>query len=131
MPDENVQAEAAPKPSLVVEIRKEFKAKLESSGTTVRGMIVEDLATKEVRRRAEACQKVFDLIEASQGELRKIRPTYAGYDLKGQPVGDPIYTQDQAKQHKELGEKVTRLEGALKKALEENDFTKVFELGGK
>jgi hypothetical protein len=119
----------APKPSLVVEIRKEFKQGLDGSNTVVRQQIVADLTKKEVQRRAEATQKVFDLCEAAQGEIRKIKPTHSGYGLNGQPVGDPVYTQDQAKQHKELTEKIARFESALRKALEDNDFTKVFELG--
>jgi hypothetical protein len=91
---------------------------------------VKDLVDKEVRRRAEAFQKVFDMAEAAQHELRKIKGTHVGYSLDNKPIGDVIYTAEQAKQHRELTEKVGKYENALQKALGENDFSKVFELAG-
>lgn len=124
MSEEQVQAPE----SLVVQIRKDYKAGLADSNVKAREHIVKDLVDKEVRRRAEAAQKVFDLCEATQNELRRIKPTFGGYDLQGKGVGEPVYTQEQAKKHKELTEKVTKYEKALEKALVEGDFSKVFEL---
>ena len=122
--------DAVPAIPLVAQIRNDYKEGLNQSNITVRTTIVKDLVDKEVRRRAEATQKVFDLREATQNELRKIKPTHVGVSLDNKPVGEPIYTLDQAKQHRELSEKLHKYDSALEKALDENDFTKVFELSG-
>jgi hypothetical protein len=131
MPDDVVvAADIAEKPKpLTVQIRQDYKQGLETSNVTVREMIVKDLVDKEVRKRAEAFQKVFDLAEAAQHELKKIKPTPVGYELDGKPK-ELVYTQDQAKQHRELTEKLGKYENAMQKALGENDFQKVFELTG-
>lgn len=110
-------------------IRAAIKDNLKTVGPTVQSALVEVATKKEVERRV-AAQSVLEKIEETEKELKKIKPTYAGYDLQGKGVGEPIYTKEQADSYKKLNEQGAKLHSALEKALTESDFTKVLELGG-
>lgn len=112
-------------------IRAAIKDNLKTVGPTVQSTLVEVATKKEVERRVAASQSVLEKIEETEKELKKIKPTYAGYDLQGKGVGEPIYTKEQADSYKKLNEQGAKLHSALEKALTESDFTKVLELGGK
>lgn len=130
MGDEAKDTSAVPpvsQPSIMELIRSTVKEELKSSGTEVRESLIQNLTEQEIKRRTDAATKVFEKIEATEAEIKKIRPTHAGYDLKGNGVGEPTYTKEQAESSKKAHELLARLTGALTKALTDGDFSKVFE----
>lgn len=105
------------------------KEGLVESHTVVRDAIVSGLVKEELDRRIRATTAVFQKIKQAEGELKKIKPTFLGFDDKGAGKGEAVFTKEQADQRKKLNEQLEKLNGALKKALVEKDFGKVFELG--
>lgn len=109
-------------------IREAVKDVLVGVGATVEENIKQRLVTEEVEKRTKAAHAVFEKLEALESELKKIRPQAAGYDGEGKPIGELVYTKDQAELIKKTKEQIGKLNSALLKALKENDFSKVFEL---
>lgn len=119
-----------PKVKQLFDIRERVKNGLTDSNSAVKEAIIQGFVDEEVSRRTKATSKVIEQIEALETEARKIKPTYSGYTLEGKPVGEAMYTQEQAKSMKENGEKQQKLHNALERALVDKDFSKVLEIGG-
>lgn len=114
--------------SIVRDIREAVKTGLIRSNEAVRAKLVEGEVTSEINKRHSAALKVFEKIEALEMEIRKIKPTFPGYTLSGEPIGEPFYTKEQADNTKKNSEQLARLNAALSKALTDNDFSKVLEM---
>jgi hypothetical protein len=110
------------------DIRKAVADGLIKVNDKVRAAIVADISEKEFQKRVEATTKVLEEFEKIERDLRKIKPVPTGFDLKGQPVGDPVYSREQVEEVKKATEKLDKLNKALEKALNDNDFSKVFEI---
>lgn len=109
-------------------LREAVKAGLVNSNETVRSAIVASYVKEETDRRIKATTSVLEKIEATELDLRKIKPSYAGYSLDGKPAGEPIYTKEQTEAAKKSNEILARLTKALELALNDGDFSKVFEV---
>lgn len=118
----------APVTSVSRGIREAVKEGLVNASETVRASIVASYVKEETEKRIKATTSVFEKIEALELELRKIKPTFAGFTLENKPVGEAIYTRDQVDQAKKANEQLEKLTKALELALTKNDFTKVFEV---
>lgn len=118
--------------TVAAEIRAAYKEGMKSSHVRVREKLVSKLVAEEDSRRATAVSKVFDMVEATELEIRKTdKPKILGFDRDNKPVGVAVYDQEQLKKLKELNEKLAKYNNALKLALgqEVGDFSKVLELG--
>lgn len=118
-------------PSAATGIREAVKAGLVHVNEAVKTAIVASFVQEETNRRIKATTAVLEKIEAAEVELRKIKPTFSGYTIAGEPVGEPIFAKEQVEAHKKAKELLDKLNNALEKALNSNDFSKVFELAGK
>lgn len=130
-PNNVVPAESTVPALVSREVREAVKEILQESKSVVRTNIVNAYVKEEVDRRTAAVAAVLKKLEEAEREKQKIRPTHLGKSLDGKPVGEPAYTDEQVKSNKELTEKIDKFENALKKALNDGDFTKVFEVVGK
>ena len=118
-PNNVVPAESTVPALVSREVREAVKEILQESKSVVRTNIVNAYVKEEVDRRTAAVAAVLKKLEEAEREKQKIRPTH------------PAYTDEQVKSNKELTEKIDKFENALKKALNDGDFTKVFEVVGK
>lgn len=109
-------------------LHEQVKIGLIGSNTVVRDKIVMSLVEAEVQRRVTATTTILERIDSLTSEARKIKPSFTGYGADGKPVGEPIFTKDQAESLKKNREQAEKLEGAIAKALNDSDFSKVFEL---
>lgn len=112
-------------------LRAEIATRLSTSGKDVREIVIADLTKAEIDRRASAVKSLITKIDEKVKELKKAEKEGkpAGFTKDGQPVGDPIYTKEQAEAIKKVNEDIAKIEAALRKAFEEGDFSKVLELG--
>lgn len=120
-----------PPKSVTRDIREAVKNGLLNANDVVKADIILQFVNEEVGKRKDATMKVLSKIEEIEREIRKVRPTHAGYDQSGEPVGTPVFTKEQVDGLKKSNEQLTKLTNALELALVKNDFTKVFELGAK
>ena len=127
-----VPQDPQPKIPMSAGIRQEVKTELADPKTKaiVRAKLVSAYIDDEVAKRTKAATSVMEKIEEAEREVKKVRPTPTGFNASGQPVGDPVFTKEQVDSLKKLHEQLGKLNNALEKALEEGDFTKVFELAG-
>lgn len=122
--------EPAPVPARV-DIRTRVKDGLLNANEQVKDAIVSNYVAEEVSKRIKATTNVLSSIESTEREIRKVKPTPAGYDDKGNAIGQPVFSKEQVENLKKLRESLSRLEKAVELALTKNDFSKVFELGQK
>lgn len=128
---EGQNSDVKPPVSVVKDIRAAVKDGLVGANDSVRTAIVASYVKDEVDKRVKATTSVLEKVDALETEIRKVKPTFAGFNEAGTPIGDPLYTNEQVKSLKESREKLAKYEKALEQALVNSDFTKVFELGGK
>lgn len=122
--------DGAPKETIMKSIRGLVAEGLLNANDTVRASIVSTMISEEIDIRTRATASLLKKLEEEEHALRKIKPTFSGFNLKGEGVGEPVYTKDQLKQIKESQEKIDKLNRALEKALTDNDFSKVMEMAG-
>lgn len=109
-------------------LRELVKGGLITAKDTVKAAIISALVKEEMEKRTKATTAVFEQVESTQLEIRKIKPSYVGYTLDNKPIGEPFYSKADVESTKKLGEKLAKFRSALDKALNDNDFSKVFEL---
>lgn len=109
-------------------IREAVADTLGNLSERTRNQVVEHFASIEATKQATAIISGLDKLNALENERRRIKPTYAGFDIDGKGVGDTFFTQEQVKQNKELGEKIEKLTKAITKADEKADFGDLYNL---
>jgi hypothetical protein len=131
MADETPVTPAVEKPNHHVAFVSDLKERIAARNPEVRELLLTDLSTEEILRRKNSLKTVFGKIDENNKALKKLvekEGTYA-YNSKGDKVGEPTFTKDQAEQMKKLREETDKLHAALAKALEDGDFSKINELG--
>lgn len=93
-----------------------------------RNQVVEHFAAKEATKQATALIAGLDKLSQLEGERRKIKPTYAGFDIDGKGIGEAVFTKEQVEQNKKLGEQIEKLTKAINKADEKADFGDLYNL---
>lgn len=109
-------------------IREAVAERLGDLSGRTREQVVEHFAAIEAGKQAQSIIAGLDKLAALENERRRIKPAYAGFDLEGKGIGDAVFTQEQVKQNKELGEKIEKLERAINKADEKADFGDLYNL---
>ena len=111
-------------------LREEIAAGLIGSGSRVRGIVVNQLTEKEIEERAAAVLSIYSKVQEKEKELRRAESEGkpAGFNLRGDVIGEPIYSKEQLESIKKLKEQIEKMQGALEKAFANDDFSKVKEL---
>lgn len=111
-----------------VQLRKDVAAQLSEVGGKVRTLVIEQLVTEEITLRKTNVLKVLTKIEEKTRELKKSQNQgEIKFALTGEAVGAPSFTKAQLEDFKKQRETIERLQTALHKALNENDFSKLNE----
>lgn len=115
-----------------VDIRKRVTETLGNAGGRVKEAVITTLVDAQIERRKSAILKAVEKLEAADRELIKLRNQgNQAYDHEMKPIGQPTFTKQQGEEIKKQVEAISKLEGALSKALGDNpDFQKLFELTG-
>lgn len=110
-------------------IKEKLAERLLTSGSDVKNNILDTLYNNELKTRTDACLKVLTKIEEKEKELKKLKVSDNNiYDEKGTVVAGG-YSKARVDDIKKVSDELERLNKALENALENNDFTKVLELG--
>lgn len=110
-------------------IKEKLAERLLTSGSDVKNNILDTLYNNELKTRTDACLKVLTKIEEKEKELKKLKVSDNNiYDEKGTVVAGG-YSKARVDDIKKASDELERLNKALENALENNDFTKVLELG--
>ena len=110
-------------------IKQTLAERLLNSGSDVKSNILDTLYNNELRTRTDACLKVLTKIEEKEKELKKLKVSDNNiYDEKGTVVAGG-YSKARVEDIRKTSEDLDKLNKALESALENNDFTKVLELG--
>ena len=109
-------------------IREAVADTLNALSERTRSQVVEHFASIEATKQATAIINGLDKLASLENERRKIKPSYAGYDLEGAGIGDPVFSKEQVEQNKKLGEQIEKLTKAINKADERDDFGDLYNL---
>ena len=98
-------------------------------GVTVRDRVVDVLVEEELTKRSNATVAVVRKLDEAVAALRKVdRPDTETFNSDGTPASQ-TYSKARLDEIKKAKELVDKLSNALDKAFENNDFSKVLELG--
>lgn len=104
-----------------VSIHEAVASKIAGSGETVKNLVIDQLAEVEINNRVELVKKGLAKVTTLKAELKKIdQPdgvSYAGSDKTGEIK---TYSAGRIKEIESAKEKLTKVEKALDKALEDN-----------
>lgn len=95
-------------------------------GPQVHDKIVGVMVDREAERRSSAMVKVIDKLEGFEKDLLKLKPDGATYDEKGNKITE-YYSKQRTDERKKLGDKIAKWTAGINKALESNDYAKVYE----
>jgi len=100
-------------------------------GPKVEDAVVDAMVTREVNKRSQAIVTVMDKLHRLENETKKIsKPDQESYDGEGKLVSQ-TFSKEKAKAIKEHGEKVEKVRKALSKALDEGDYSLLYDLASK
>lgn len=110
--------------SINVQITEQI-AKLGS--TKVVDAVVESLVQAEIKRRADALEKVLKLHEDTTKELRKIKPDQITYNLDGSKATE-TYSKAVSDNNKKLNDKLKKIEKTIVEATESEKWGELYNL---
>jgi hypothetical protein len=110
-------------------IKEKTELALANSGAKALDFVVNQIVARKEKEYAEACAKVVaSLEEATKEKYKLAKPDAITYNADG-TVAASAFTKARLDEQKKLNEKIEKIENALKKAFEADDFEKVLELG--
>lgn len=99
--------------------------RLGKSGEEVRNRVVNALVEREVASRVELLDKALAKRIEGEREIKKLsKPDVETYDMEGKVVSSS-FSKARADELKKAREAQAKLEGAIDKALNDNDFSKL------
>ena len=98
-----------------------------SSGPEITERVISRLVEKEVTRRTEAVIKALDALDKLEKEGRRIKPDIVAYAEDGSVVSQS-WSKKTLDERNANAAKVRKLQAAIGKALEANDFSDLFNL---
>lgn len=111
-----------------MDIKIQVAERLIGSSKSVKDKVLEVLTNKELERRTEACLKIIEKIEELDKQYKKeSKPDIETYNEDG-TVDKTSFSKEKVDSLRKLREQRVRFDDALKKALEQNDFSKALEL---
>jgi len=119
---------AAKKPRPHIAFKEMVAGRLAQSGPQVRDAVVSTLTDAQIERRKKAVLSIIEKLDGKDRELQKGMRAGAvvfGPDEKPLP---PTFTKEQLESNKKLREEISKMESALSKALESNDWSRLFDL---
>lgn len=125
MPDTTLPAPLAERITIATAVKEGLKATLP---TRTRAAVIEHYAKLEADKQANALIKGMDKLTELERERYKIKPTFAGFNAAGEPVGEALFSKEQLDQLKKLNEQIEKLTKAIDKADEKADFSDLYNL---
>ena len=108
-------------------IGEQVAEQLGNSGIQITERVITHLVEKEVSRRAEAIIKALSNLDALDKEGRKIKPDLVGYDDAGKIISQSWSKQKIDERNVNIA-KIAKLQAAIDKALDKNDFSDLFNM---
>jgi hypothetical protein len=111
-------------------VREAVAEKLATSGETVKGRVVDLMVEETLKKRVGQVMSAMTERDNLEKDLRKLKPDVLHYDESGAPAAT-LYSKVAIEQRKKVTDRIAKVEKAIAKALDENDFGDVMQLGGK
>lgn len=131
MADENTQPTETPQADAPVSasqsIGQKVAANIADAGPAILGKVIDKLASAEIEKRADALLNAVNAAIATKRELYKVKPDLVAYNADGK-VASENWTKPKLEEKKKLEEKLAKIEAAVDKAVNKNDFSGVLGL---
>jgi type II secretory pathway component PulC len=109
------------------ELWAEVRAAVEKKSAGIPGVVIENLAEKEIQSRVEKTIAVVDALSAAHATLKKIKPDLESFDGEGKLVA-ATFSKAKHEERKKLQETIERLDAALTEVFENQNFEKLKKL---
>lgn len=130
MADENTPTEipqADTPVSASQSIGQKVAANIADAGPAILGKVIDKLASAEIEKRADALLNAVNAAIATKRELYKVKPDIVAYSGDGK-VATENWSKAKLDEKKKLEEKLAKIEAAVDKAVNKNDFSGVLGL---
>ena len=112
-----------------MDIKQTLKELLNDSNEQVQNKVVDHLYQNELTRRTNAVLKVLEKIDELDSSYRKeAKPDVETFNEDGSKASQ-YYSKERTESLKKIRENKEKLEKALQKAFNSNDFSEVLNLG--
>ena len=111
-----------------VSLRDAIAESLDNLTGRTRDAVIEHFAKIEADKRAKALIAGLDKLDTLNSERRRIKPTFAGYSVEGEPVGPAMFSKEQLDSLKKVDEQIEKLEKAIERADTSADFDTLYKL---
>lgn len=108
-------------------INTEVANRLAAISPVVTEKVIDHLVSKEVNRRADAVITALGSIDKFTAELKKHKPDVVSYDDAGAVVS-ASWTKAKLEEKNKVENSIKKLNAAVEKALNENDYADLFNL---
>lgn len=98
-----------------------------NSGPQIMERVITHFVEKEVSRRSETAIKALDKLDKLQKEGNKIKPDIISYGDDGK-IASQSWSKQKIDERNANAAKIVKLQAALDKALDTNDFSDLFNL---
>ncbi len=126
MSEENTQpteTQVSASKSIGIKVAEQIAA----AGSAILGKVVDKLASAEIEKRADSLLNAVNAAVTTKRELQKIKPDVINYDGEGKELPG-VYSKGKIDEKKKLEEKLAKIEAAVEKAVNKNDFSGVLGL---
>lgn len=110
------------------ELWAEVRAMVEAKSAGIPGMVIENLAGKEIESRVNKTLAAVDALRLARQTLKKIKPDLESFDGEGKLVA-ATFSKAKHEERKKLQEKIEQLDGALTEVFEKQNFEKLKKFG--
>lgn len=111
----------------VAEVGNIVKSRLLENNHLVREGYIDKQVQEKLNSRIALVEKAINSVASSIKELKKIKPDVTVYSPDGAPIQQGL-SKELWENKKKITEKISKMEAALSKALNEGDYTKLEEL---
>ncbi len=108
-------------------IGQKVAASITDAGPAILSKVIDKLASLEIEKRADALLNGVNAAISAKRELQKIKPDQQSFDASGKVVTE-TYSKAKVEERKKAEEKLAKIEAAVEKAVNKNDFSGVLGL---
>lgn len=114
----------------MINIREAVAERIANSGELVAERVVDALADTTLQKREQQVSQAITESDNLARDLQKLKPDALTFNQDG-TVAAEAFTKARIEQRAKLKSRIEKIENALAKALEKNDWNPIAHLGGK
>jgi uncharacterized protein YdaU (DUF1376 family) len=109
-------------------IREQVAQRIAEAGPAIAERIVAAMAEDLLAKRVKQVLDAFSEVDGLKVQVKRLRPDLISFDENG-AIASSAYSKARVEERQKLARRIGKIEAALAKALERNDFADLASLG--